>query len=140
MEIKIYCIGKIKEDYFVKGINHFAKKASITIVEVEDEKAPEKLSDKEMENIKRVEGEKLLSKIGDDEYIVALTIDGKSVTEEYLKTIVNSHKKVGFIIGGSLGIGDNLLKRANCKISYSNMTFTHQMIRLILVESLGNIV
>ncbi len=138
MSIKIVCVGKIKEDYITKGISHYAKGEQIQIIEVDDEKAPEKLSEKEMEQIKNIEGDKILSKVQDSEYVVALAIQGKEISKEDLKKIKTQNKDIVFIIGGSLGLSKKVLNRANEKISFSKMTFTHQQMRLMLVERIAN--
>ncbi len=136
MAIKLVCVGKIKEDYITKGILHFTKNKNINIIEVDDEKAPEKLSEKEMIQIKNIEGEKILSKIDERDFVVALDIKGKEITENDLQNITQKNANIAFVIGGSLGLSTQVLKRANEKISFSKMTFTHQQMRLILVERL----
>ncbi len=136
MAIKIVCVGKIKEDYIKKGIDHYTKGKDIQIIEVDDEKAPEKLSEKEMEQIKGIEGDKILSKIPDTDFVVALAINSKEITKDELNKITSTHKNIAFVIGGSLGLSSKVLNRANKKISFSKMTFTHQQMRLILCERL----
>ena len=143
MRISIVCVGKIKEKYLKLGIDEFSKRLSkyckLEVIELDDEKAPENLSDKEMLIIKEKEGNKILSKIKDGAYVIALAIDGKNLSsEELAETIENlgvrgtSH--IVFVIGGSLGLSDDVLKRANYKLSFSKMTFPHQLMRLILLE------
>ena len=143
MRINIVCVGKIKEKYLKLGIDEFKKRLSkyckLEIIELEDEKAPENLSDKEMLMIKEKEGKKILSKIKDNSYVIALAIDGKNLSSEELAETIN---KVGvrgisnitFVIGGSLGLSDEVLSRADYKLSFSKMTFPHQLMRLILLE------
>ena len=106
---------------------------------MDDEKAPENLSDKEMLMTKEKEGKKILSKIKDNAHVIALAIDGKNLSsEELAETIdnlgVRGTSHIVFVIGGSLGLSDEVLKRANYKLSFSNMTFPHQLMRLILLE------
>ena len=143
MRISIICVGKIKEKYLKLGIDEFKKRLSkyckLEIIELDDEKAPENLSDKEMLMIKEKEGKKILSKIKDNSYVIALAIDGKNLSSEELADTINnlgvrgnSHRV--FIIGGSLGLSDEILSRANYKLSFSKMTFPHQLMRLILLE------
>ena len=143
MRINIVCVGKIKEKYLKLGIDEFKKRLSkyckLDIIELDDEKAPENLSDKEMEMIKDKEGKKILAKIKDTSYVIALAIDGKSLSSEELADTINKLgirgiSNITFVIGGSLGLSDEVLKRANYKLSFSKMTFPHQLMRLILLE------
>ena len=143
MRISIICVGKIKEKYLKLGIDEFKKRLSkyckLEIIELDDEKAPENLSDKEMLMIKEKEGKKILSKIKDNSYVIALALDGKNLSSEELADTINNwgvrgNSHIGFIIGGSLGLSDEILSRANYKLSFSKMTFPHQLMRLILLE------
>ena len=143
MRINIVCVGKIKEKYLKLGIDEFKKRLSkyckLEIIELEDEKAPENLSDKEMLMIKEKEGKKILSKIKDNSYVIALAIDGKNLSSEELAETINKLgvrgiSNITFVIGGSLGLSDEVLSRANYKLSFSKMTFPHQLMRLILLE------
>ena len=139
MRINIVCVGKIKEKYLKLGIDEFKKRLSkyckLEIIELEDEKAPENLSDKEMLIIKEKEGKKILSKIKDNSYV----IDGKNLSSEELAETINKLgvrgiSNITFVIGGSLGLSDEVLSRADYKLSFSKMTFPHQLMRLILLE------
>ena len=143
MRISIVCVGKIKEKYLKLGIDEFSKRLSkyckLDVIELDDEKAPENLSDKEMLMIKEKEGKKILSKIKDNSYVIALAIDGKNLSSEELADTINNlgvrgNSHIVFIIGGSLGLSDEILSRANYKLSFSKMTFPHQLMRLILLE------
>ena len=143
MRISIICVGKIKEKYLKLGIDEFKKRLSkyckLEIIELDDEKAPENLSDKKMRMIKEKEGKKILSKIKDSSYVIALAIDGKNLSSEELADTINNlgvrgNSHIVFIIGGSLGLSDEILSRANYKLSFSKMTFPHQLMRLILLE------
>ncbi len=143
MNISIITIGKLKEKYLKAGIEEYLKRlssyAKIEIVEIADEKAPEELSHAEMEQVKNREGEKLLAKLSQETYVIALAIDGKMKTSEELadsidKLATYGKSKIAFVIGGSLGLSDAVLKRANEKLSFSKMTFPHQLMRLILLE------
>ena len=143
MRISIICVGKIKEKYLKLGIDEFTKRLSkyckLEIIELDDEKAPENLSDKEMLMIKEKEGKKILSKIKDNAHVIALAIDGKNLSSEELAHNINNlgvrgTSHIVFVIGGSLGLSDEVLKRANYKLSFSKMTFPHQLMRLILLE------
>ena len=143
MRINIVCVGKIKEKYLKLGIDEFKKRLSkyckLEIIELDDEKAPENLSDKEMLMIKEKEGKKILSKIKDNSYVIALAIDGKNLSSEELAETINKLgvrgiSNITFVIGGSLGLSDEVLSRADYKLSFSKMTFPHQLMRLILLE------
>ena len=143
MNISIITIGKLKEKYLKAGIDEYLKRlssyAKIEVIEMPDEKAPEELSSAEMEQVKQKEGEKLLSKIYPDTYVIALAIDGKMKSSEELadsldKLATYGKSKIAFVIGGSLGLSNEVLKRADEKLSFSKMTFPHQLMRLILVE------
>ncbi|MDU2197828.1 MAG: 23S rRNA (pseudouridine(1915)-N(3))-methyltransferase RlmH [Peptostreptococcaceae bacterium] len=143
MNINIVCVGKIKEKYLKLGIDEFKKRLSkyckLDVIELDDEKAPENLSDKEMLMIKDKEGKKILSKVKANSYVIALAIDGKNLSSEELadtmsKLAVRGSSHITFIIGGSLGLSDEVLSRADYKLSFSKMTFPHQLMRLILLE------
>ncbi len=145
MNISIVTIGKLKEKYLKAGIAEYAKRlgayAKIAEVEVADEKAPEQLSEADMEIVKKKEGERILAKIPQDAYVIALAIDGKMKTSEQLAKDMESlmtygRSKVVFVIGGSLGLHDEVLKRADEKLSFSKMTFPHQLMKLILLEQI----
>lgn len=145
MRINIVCVGKIKEKYLKLGIDEFKKRLSkyckLEIIELDDEKAPENLSDKEMIMIKEKEGKKILSKIKDTSYVIALAIDGKNLSSEELADTINKLgirgvSNITFVIGGSLGLSDEVLSRADYKLSFSKMTFPHQLMRLILLEQI----
>ncbi len=143
MNITIVTVGKLKEKYLKMGIEEFSKRlgayAKINLVEVADEKAPESLSDADMEIVKKKEAERILAKIGADTYVIALAIEGKMKTSEELAADLESlmtygRSKVAFVIGGSLGLHDSVIKRADELLSFSKMTFPHQMMKLILLE------
>lgn len=146
MNINIVAVGKIKEKYFKDGINEYLKRlgpyCKIKIIEVADEKAPENLSDKDLENVKIKEGERILSKIKDDAFLVTLEILGKQMTSEGLADFIRNEELEGFgrdlvfVIGGSNGLSNEVSKRANYKLSFSKMTFAHQLMRLILCEQI----
>ncbi|MBM7704192.1 23S rRNA (pseudouridine1915-N3)-methyltransferase [Bacillus iocasae] len=143
VNISIVTIGKLKEKYLKQGIAEFTKRlgpyAKIDIIELPDEKAPENLSESEMEQVKVKEGERILAKISDDTHVIALAIQGKQKSSEELaadldKLATYGKSKIAFVIGGSLGLSDQVLKRSNDKLSFSKMTFPHQLMRLILLE------
>ena len=143
MNISIISVGKIKEKYLKLGIEEFSKRLSkyckLELVELEDEKCPENLSPKDMLIVKEKEGKKILSKVKNNSYVIALAIDGKNLSSEELadtisKLAVRGNSHITFIIGGSLGLSDEVLNRADYKLSFSKMTFPHQLMKLILLE------
>jgi len=143
MKITVVSVGKLKEKYLKQGIQEYLKRlsayAKVDIIEVADEKAPENLSEAEMEEVKRKEGERILSHVGDDTYVFTLEIKGKMLTsEEFAKKLDDlatyGKSKIAFIIGGSLGISKEVQSRSDMAISFSKMTFPHQVMRLILLE------
>nr|WP_294489852.1 23S rRNA (pseudouridine(1915)-N(3))-methyltransferase RlmH [uncultured Anaerosporobacter sp.] len=143
MKITVLCVGKIKEKYFTLGIDEYAKRLSryckLEIIEVPDEKTPDNASENEELQIKAKEGDKLLRYIKDNAYVIALAIDGKMLTSEELSEKmeqlgINGDSNVVFIIGGSLGLDKRILDRADYKLSFSKMTFPHQMMRMVLLE------
>ncbi|TXL63359.1 23S rRNA (pseudouridine(1915)-N(3))-methyltransferase RlmH [Cerasibacillus terrae] len=143
MNITIISVGKLKEKYLKQGINEYLKRlstyAKVKIVEVADEKAPETLSEKEEEEVKQKEGERILGKISPDTYVITLDLQGKMITSEQLagkldELATYGKSKVAFVIGGSLGLSEAVRKRSNYALSFSKMTFPHQLMRLILLE------
>ena len=145
MNIKIIGVGKVKEKYFKAGIAEYAKRmeryAKFEIVEVPDEKAPETLSQAEMDAVMAKEGERILAKIKDREYVYALAIKGKErSSEEFAKEInqlaTYGHSDITFVIGGSLGLSPAVLKRANTQISFGRFTLPHKLMRLVLAEQI----
>lgn len=145
MNISIITVGKLKEKYLKMGIDEYAKRlggyAKIDLIEVPDEKAPEQLSDAEMDIVKKKEAERILAKIGQDTYVVALAINGKQKTSEQMAKDIESlmtygRSKIAFVIGGSLGLHDDVLKRADEQQSFGKMTLPHQLMKLVLIEQI----
>jgi len=145
VNISIVTVGKLKEKYLKQGIEEYLKRlgsyAKVEVIEVPDEKAPEELSDTEMIQVKQKEGERILAKIGPDTFVIALAINGKLKSSEELadtldKLATYGKSKIAFVIGGSLGLSAEVLKRADEQLSFSKMTFPHQLMRLILVEQI----
>ncbi|MDO4924761.1 MAG: 23S rRNA (pseudouridine(1915)-N(3))-methyltransferase RlmH [Turicibacter sp.] len=143
MNITIISVGKIKEKYIKLGIEEFSKRLSryckLTMIEVPDEKTPDNASDREMELIKDKEGKQILSKIKENMYVIAMDLQGEMKTsEQFAKQLsqlaLSGDSNVAFIIGGSLGLSDEVKKRANYKLCFSKMTFPHQLFKLILLE------
>ncbi|MDT2755896.1 23S rRNA (pseudouridine(1915)-N(3))-methyltransferase RlmH [Enterococcus asini] len=145
MNIKIITVGKLKEKYLVQGINEYVKRlgayCKFQMVEVPDEKAPENLSEAQMLQVKEKEGERILAKIKEGEYVFALAIEGKNPSSEaFAKQIdqlqIQGKSQFVFVIGGSLGLSSEVIKRSNAQISFGKMTYPHQLMRLILVEQI----
>jgi len=111
------------------------------IIEVGDEKAPENLSELEMQQVKGKEGERILAKLSDQDYVFVLAINGKQFSsEEFSKEIeklgINGKSQLAFVIGGSLGLSDEVLKRSQQQMSFGKLTYPHQLMRLVLVEQI----
>lgn len=145
MRIKIYAIGHLKEAYLKQGINEYLERlkpyTQIEIVELNDESIVNNPSLKDIENAKNKEGQKVLKLLKSDEYLIGLDLVKKQPTsEEFAKYIedkfVLGGANISFVIGGSYGLSDELKKRCQDRISLSNMTFLHQMTRLILLEQI----
>ncbi|MDP9738209.1 UNVERIFIED_ORG: 23S rRNA (pseudouridine1915-N3)-methyltransferase [Bacillus sp. B2I3] len=145
MKITIITVGKLKEKYLKQGIAEYTKRlsayANIELVEVPDEKAPENLSTADMDIVKQKEGERILAKVSPDTYVITLEINGKQLTSEQLAIHMDQlatygKSKITFIIGGSLGLGTEVLSRSDYALSFSKMTFPHQLMKLVLVEQI----
>lgn len=145
MKIYIISVGKIKEKYIIDGINFYLKKmhqyCAVEIKEVEEEKAPQNLSEKEKKEILRKEGVRILSKIKKGSFIVSLSIEGKEMDSYKFSQFIKKTFQIGytemfFIIGGSLGLWENIKKESHLNLSFSKMTFPHQLMRLILLEQI----
>lgn len=145
MEIRILSVGKIKEKYLTAGIQEYAKRLSryckLTFCQVADEKTPDKASEVVNEQIKNIEGARLMKHIRDQDYVIALALDGKMLDSvELSKKLgqlgVEGKSSIAFVIGGSLGLSDQILKRADFKLSFSKMTFPHQLMQMILLEQI----
>ena len=145
LTINIICIGKIKEDYLKDAINEYSKRLSkycnLKIIELADEKLPEKINDTIINDIKTKECKKIEEQIKKDSYTICLDLKGKQYTsEEFSKKIddiaLNFNSTINFIIGGTLGLTDHILSLVDEKICFSKMTFPHQLIRVFLLEQL----
>ncbi len=146
MKITVSAIGKLKESYLKDAENHFktliSKKCTFEINEIPDEPIPDNPSPAVETKIKEKEGSALLKKIKPHQYVIALAIDGKTANSgKFRQTItdcVNNNKDdIVYIIGGSLGLSEEVLKRADCRLSFSPMTFPHQLMRIMLMEQLS---
>ena len=145
MKITIVSVGKIKEKYLTAGIAEFTKRLTpycrLSIVEVDEERMPENPSPAEKAKVLEKEGEKIRKHIKDDTHCIVLYVGGKQASSEELsekldKLALTGKSDVTFVIGGAFGLSPEVLKAANERLSFSKMTFTHQMIRLLLVEQI----
>lgn len=145
MKITVLCVGKIKEKYYRDAVAEYEKRLSryckLEIIEVADEKTPDKASVALEDQIKQREAERILKYIRDDAYCIALAIDGKGYDSMgFSKHIdglgIAGKSNVIFVIGGSLGLHESVLQRADERISFSAMTFPHQLMRVILLEQI----
>ncbi|MBE3554775.1 MAG: 23S rRNA (pseudouridine(1915)-N(3))-methyltransferase RlmH [Thermicanus sp.] len=145
LHIHIVAVGKIKEKFLQMGIEEYKKRltsyAGLEITEVKEEQVPEELSAKEEEQVKDREGERILAHLRSDERVVSLAIPGKPFSSEELAKYLDDaatygRSRIAFIIGGSLGLSGKVLARSDLLLSFSKMTFPHQLMRLILLEQL----
>ena len=145
LNINIICVGKIKEKYLKDAINEYSKRLSkycaLKIIELQDEKLPDKLYESTIIQTKQKECKKILDNIKKDSYIIALDLKGKQYTSEEFSTKIqqiatNYNSSITFVIGGTLGLTEELLNKCNEKICFSKMTFPHQLIRVFLLEQL----
>ena len=145
MKITLITVGKIKEKYLKDAIAEYSKRLSryckLEIVEVADEKTPDNASDTAEDAIRDKEGERILKYIKEDAYVITLEIAGKMLTSEEMaekieKLGVQGTSHIIFIIGGSIGLGREILKRSDYALSFSKMTFPHQLMRVILLEQI----
>ena len=145
MKITLVTVGKIKEKFFEDAIKEYSKRLSryckLEILQVADEKTPDNASDTVNDILKAKEGERLLSCIKDEAYVIALAIDGKMLDSVQLSQKIDNlgisgKSDIVFVIGGSLGLDKRVLDRADFKLSFSPMTFPHQLMRVILLEQI----
>ena len=145
MKITVITVGKIKEKYLKDAIAEYSKRLSkyckLEIVEVADEKTPDNASEVVENAIRSKEAERILKYLKDDAYVITLEINGKQLTSEELadkveKLGVQGTSHIIFIIGGSIGLGEEVLEKSNYALSFSKMTFPHQLMRVILLEQI----
>lgn len=145
MRITVVCVGKLKENYWRLAVAEYSKRLGryhkLDIIELADEKAPETMSLAQEIEVRRKEGERILKAIRDDAFVVALAIDGEKLSSESLadfldKKAIHGVSHIAFVIGGSLGLSHEVLSRADYKLSFSAMTFPHQMMRVVLLEQI----
>lgn len=143
MKISVITVGKIKEKYLRDAIAEYSKRLSryckLEIIEVADEKTPDQVSEAVEDAIRAKEGERILKFIRDDMYVITLEINGKMLTsEEFAEKMeslgVQGNSSIAFVIGGSIGLGKDVLKRSDFALSFSKMTFPHQLMRVVLLE------
>lgn len=144
MKVSVICVGKIKEKFFTDAIKEYAKRmsrfADFQIIELPDERIPDNASDKENELIKKREGEKILSKINPQSYVISLCIEGKTLDSTELADVIKKScqhtSHICFIIGGSLGLSDEVKARSDLRLSFGRMTLPHQLMRVVLSEQI----
>ena len=147
MQIKLIVVGNVKEMFYQKKIEEYQrqinKKMPVQLIFLKDESIPKQTSDTVIRKIKETEGEKILGQIRNTDYVEALCIDGKKMDNSKIKKSIETAQQRGktsiaFVIGGSLGLSDAVVRRADEKISFSNMTFPHQLMRVMLMEVLAD--
>lgn len=145
MKIKVVTVGKLKEKYLKDGISEYSKRisrfAKLEMIELADEKTPDRASESENQKILEIEGQRILSKVGDRDFVIALAIEGKTFSsEEFSKQLeeasIKGFSTLTFIIGGSLGLSSAVKNRANLSVSFGRLTLPHQLMRLVLVEQI----
>lgn len=145
MKISCITVGKVKEKFYVQAIAEFQKRLSkytkLEIIEVQDEKTPDKASEKQESQIKDIEGQRILKYIKEKDYVIALAIEGDmpdsvQLAKKIDRLGISGVSHIVFIIGGSLGLSHEVLNRADEKLSFSKMTFPHQLMRVILLEQI----
>ena len=145
MKIKVVTVGKLKEKYLKDGIAEYSKRisrfAKLEMIELADEKTPDKASESENQKILEIEGQRILSKVGDRDFVIALAIEGRTFSsEEFSKQLeeasIKGFSTLTFIIGGSLGLSSAVKKRANLFVSFGRLTLPHQLMRLVLAEQI----
>lgn len=145
MKITLICVGKLKEKYLTQGVEEYTKRLSryctLETIELVDEKTPENAGEALEKIIKKREGERILKVIKEDSYCIALAIEGKMLSSEELAGKIDTlgvtgSSHISFVIGGSLGLSEEVLNRADYKLSFSKMTFPHQLMRMILLEQI----
>lgn len=145
MKIKMITVGKLKEKYLKEGITEYSKRLTrftkLEVLELADEKTPDQASEAENQKILEKEAERILSKIGEREFVIALAIEGKQFPSEQFSNVIQDTTTKGFsditfIIGGSLGLAPSVKKRANLLMSFGQLTLPHQLMRLVLIEQI----
>ena len=145
MKIQIICIGKLKEKYWTEAVAEYSKRlqrfCTLEIVELKEARLPDKASAADEENVKLEEGRSILKQISDSTYVITLEVLGKAFSSEELAGKIEDlagmgRSDIAFVIGGSLGLSAEVSRRADFKLSFSRMTFPHQMMRVVLLEQI----
>ena len=145
MKLRIICVGRLKENFYRDAVNEFLKRlsryAEVELIELADERAPEKLSSAELEGVKLSEGRRILEKLREGDTVIALDILGKQLSSTELAEklsgwMLEGRSRLAFVIGGSNGLSAEVLSRADFRLSFSKMTFSHQIFRVMLLEQL----
>jgi 23S rRNA (pseudouridine1915-N3)-methyltransferase len=145
MKITLVTVGKIKEKFYTDAIAEYSKRLSryckLEILQVADEKTPDRASEAEERQIKEKEGDRILAQIKDTSYVIVLAIEGKQLSSEELAAKldqlgVSGRSDLVFVIGGSLGLSEAVMRRADYALSFSRMTFPHQLMRVVLLEQI----
>lgn len=145
MNIDILCVGRLKEKYLKDAVAEYSKRLSrycnLNIIETPDEKVSEDQGEAMDEKTRTAEGGRLLKHIRDDAYIITLEIEGKNLSSTELASMIyetglKGISRIQFIIGGSIGLSDEIIKRADMHLSFSRMTFPHQLMRVVLLEQI----
>ena len=145
MKISIVCVGRLKEKYWTAAVDEYSKRLGkyikLEITELPDEKAPESMSVAQERQVKEKEGERILKAIKDAAFVVTLEIEGKQLTSVELAGFISEKmtrgvSHIAFVIGGSLGLSDEVIKKSDYHLSFSKMTFPHQLMRVVLLEQI----
>jgi len=145
LHITVLAVGKLKEDYLVRGTREYLKRlssyAKVSLVEIADQRIPERPTRQEQLRILENEEKNILRQLKEDAYIIALDIQGATYSSEEMaakidQVVLTGKSHLVFIIGGTLGLSENILQRAHLRLSFSNLTFPHQLFRLILLEQI----
>ncbi len=145
MKVNIIAVGKLKEKYWLDAVREYSKRLGpylkLQITEIADVRAPERLSDREQDQVRDQEGAKILDQIRDQDYVIALAIEGREHTSEGFaqmldQLLTQGRSEITFVIGGSLGLSRAVYERADYQLSFSQFTFPHQLMRVILLEQI----
>lgn len=143
MNISVICVGKLKEKYWTQAVAEYAKRlsgyCSLDIVELKEARLPDRAGPAEEQAVKEAEGAEILKRLRDNMYVITLEVKGKELSSEKLAEKIDSlavggRSNIAFVIGGSLGLSEEVSKRSDFRLSFSQMTFPHQMMRVILLE------
>ena len=143
LNVNIICVGKLKEKFLTDAIKEYSKRLSVfcklNILELDETKLPDRVSDSDIANALKSESEKILAKVGKDAFVIAMCIEGKMMSSEELSKLfdrisVEGKSRVDIIIGSSFGLSDEVKKRADLRLSVSPMTFPHQLFRVMILE------